>query len=308
MSELENKKIGFIGGGRMVEAIFSGMLASGLIKKENVYVADISDSRLDFLVETYGIQAVRKTENCENQGNLDVVDLADVVVIGTIPQVADKILTDVAPKMDEKMPVVLSIMGGITLDFLQRYIRKAPVIRIMPNTPMLVQEGAAGVALGKNASEKDGRIALEIFNSVGNAYLLPESLIDPLTSVSGCGPAYYAASLLEGLSSVLAAQGMLLLTSIINFFIPSSTGAASVSIPILAPIGDFLGVSRQVTCLAFQFGDGFSNMLWPTAGSAVSLGISGIPFDRWWRFFLPLFAILYVAQVIILSVAVLMGI
>ena len=128
MSELENKKIGFIGGGRMVEAIFSGMLASGLIKKENVYVADISDSRLDFLVETYGIQAVRK----------------------------------------------------------------APVIRIMPNTPMLVQEGAAGVALGKNASEKDGRIALEIFNSVGNAYLLPESLIDPLTSVSGCGPAYAA--------------------------------------------------------------------------------------------------------------------
>lgn len=90
----------------MVEAIFSGMLASGLIKKENVYVADISDSRLDFLVETYGIQAVRKT----------------------------------------------------------------PVIRIMPNTPMLVQEGAAGVALGKNASEKDGRITLEIFNSVGNAY------------------------------------------------------------------------------------------------------------------------------------------
>lgn len=70
---------------------------------------------------------------------------------------------------------------------------------------------------------------------------------------------YYAASLLEGLPSVLAAQGMLLLTSIINFFIPSSTGAASVSIPILAPIGDFLGVSRQVTCLAFQFGDGFSN-------------------------------------------------
>lgn len=119
---------------------------------------------------------------------------------------------------------------------------------------------------------------------------------------------YYAASLLEGLPSVLAAQGMLLLTSIINFFIPSSTGAASVSIPILAPIGDFLGVSRQVTCLAFQFGDGFSNMLWPTAGIAVSLGISGIPFDRWWRFFLPLFAILYVAQVIILSVAVLMGI
>lgn len=192
MSKLENKKIGFIGGGKMVEAIFSGMLASRLIKKENVYIADISDSRLDFLVEAYGIQAVRKTGSCENQGNLDVVDLADVVIIGTLPQAADKILADVAPKMDEKIPVVLSIMGGITLDFLQRYIKKAPVIRIMPNTPMLVREGAVGVALGKNATKEDGDIALEIFNSVGNAYLLPESLIDPLTSVSGCGPAYAA--------------------------------------------------------------------------------------------------------------------
>ena len=176
----------------MVEAIFSGMLSSGLVSKENVYITDISDSRLSYLKENYGINVIHSKESFENQGNLELLDVADVVIIGTIPQAAAGILTDIAPKMDERMPVVLSIMGGVTLDYIENYVKKAHVIRIMPNTPMLVQQGAAGVALGKNATEEDGKIALEIFNSVGRAYLLPESLIDPLTSVSGCGPAYAA--------------------------------------------------------------------------------------------------------------------
>lgn len=119
---------------------------------------------------------------------------------------------------------------------------------------------------------------------------------------------YYASSLLEGLPTILAAQGMLLLQTFINFFIPSSTGQAAVSLPILAPLGDFLGVSRQVTCLAYQFGDGFSNMLFPTCGIAVGLGISGISFEKWWKFFIPLFVLLYIAQAVIISAAVFMGI
>lgn len=119
---------------------------------------------------------------------------------------------------------------------------------------------------------------------------------------------YYAASMLDGLPPVIAAQGMLFFQTLLNFFIPSSTGQAATSIPILAPIGDFLGVSRQVTCLAFQFGDGFSNMLFPTCQIAVTLGISGISFEKWWKFFLPLFGILYIAQAVILTTAVIMGI
>lgn len=119
---------------------------------------------------------------------------------------------------------------------------------------------------------------------------------------------FYASSLLEGLPTALAAQGMLLLQTLINFFIPSSTGQAAVSLPILVPLGDFLGVSRQVTCLTYQFGDGFSNMLFPTCGIAVQLGISGISFEKWWKFFIPLFALLYIAQSCIVFVAVAMGI
>ena len=107
---------------------------------------------------------------------------------------------------------------------------------------------------------------------------------------------YYASQVLQGMPPIVAAQGMLLLQTLINFFIPSSTGQAATVIPILAPLGDLLGVSRQVTCLAFRFGDGFSNILWPTCSLAISIGISGISMHKWWKFFLPLFGILYVAQ------------
>lgn len=192
MSEIGNKKVGFIGGGRMSEAIISGMFSSGLVRKENVYVTDVSASRLSYLKENYGINTIYSSESFENQGGMDLLDEADVVIMGTIPQAAPKILLDLALKIDERMPIFLSIMGGVTLNYIEGYVKKAHVIRVMPNTPMLVKQGAAGVALGKNATEQDGRIALEIFNSVGKAYLLPEELIDPLTSVSGCGPAYAA--------------------------------------------------------------------------------------------------------------------
>lgn len=192
MEKLGSKSVGFIGGGKMAEAIFSGMLSSGLVKPEQIYVTDIVDERLDYLREKYGLNIVKNSEKTSNQGSLDLLDHADVVVLGTKPQAARSLLTDISHKLDEKKTIVLSIMGGVTLEYLESFIKSASVIRIMPNTPMLVKEGVAGIALGKNASAEDGEVATKIFNSVGLSYILPEELIDPLTSVSGCGPAYAA--------------------------------------------------------------------------------------------------------------------
>lgn len=117
----------------------------------------------------------------------------------------------------------------------------------------------------------------------------------------------FLASGLNNLPSWLSAQGMLLINTLINFFIPSGSGQAATVIPIFAPLGDLLGVSRQVVCLAFQFGDGFSNLLWPTCGVAVVCGLGGVPIQKWWKFFIPLFGILYVAQVILILIAVIIG-
>jgi len=94
---------------------------------------------------------------------------------------------------------------------------------------------------------------------------------------------------LQALGADVAVVGMLILQTLLNFFIPSGSGQAFVTMPIMAPLADVLGISRQTAVLAFQMGDGFSNMLVPTNIVLMSiLGIAGIPYARWLRFALPL--------------------
>ena len=106
----------------------------------------------------------------------------------------------------------------------------------------------------------------------------------------------------------LAAVGMLTMQSILNLFVPSGSGQAFVTMPLMAPLGDLVGVTRQVTVLAFQMGDGFTNMLVPTNAVLMGiLGMAGIPYDRWLRFCLPLFLKLFAAGALVLVVAVMVG-
>jgi len=118
----------------------------------------------------------------------------------------------------------------------------------------------------------------------------------------------YLASALQGIPSVLGACGMVVVQTLIDFVIPSGSGQAAVTIPIMAPVGDVIGISRQVVTIAFQFGDALSNLLWPTGGAMVACGLSGVPIDKWWKFFLPLFGILYIESFILTAAAVLLGI
>ena len=106
----------------------------------------------------------------------------------------------------------------------------------------------------------------------------------------------------------LAVVGMLLMQSLLNFFIPSGSGQAYVTMPLMAPMSDLLGISRQTAVLAYQFGDGFTNMIIPTNGILMGiLGIAGIPYDRWFRFLMPLMLKLFLASAAILIGAVWFG-
>jgi uncharacterized ion transporter superfamily protein YfcC len=100
---------------------------------------------------------------------------------------------------------------------------------------------------------------------------------------------------------------MLVAQTALNFFIPSGSGQAAATMPIMAPLADMLGVSRQVACLAFQFGDGLSNLVWPTCGCVIICALGGIPIQKWWRWFLPLAGILFVMQMALIAVAMVMG-
>jgi len=112
---------------------------------------------------------------------------------------------------------------------------------------------------------------------------------------------------LQSLPAMISAQGMLFVQTIISFFIPSGTGMAATTMPIMAPLADLLGFSRQVAVLAFQYGDGFSNIYFPTTLCPVICSIAKVPLEKWWKFFTPIFLLLYVVQMIFIGVAVAIG-
>lgn len=114
---------------------------------------------------------------------------------------------------------------------------------------------------------------------------------------------------LQGLGPSLAAVGMFLVQSLTNLFIPSGSGQAYVTMPIMAPLADVVGVSRQVAVLAFQFGDGFTNILVPTNPVIIGiLAIAGVPYDRWLRFVFPFMLKVWLVGSIALVAAVWVGV
>ena len=113
---------------------------------------------------------------------------------------------------------------------------------------------------------------------------------------------------LESLGSQGAAVGMLAFQSLCNFFIPSGSGQAYVTMPLMAPLADLVGVTRQTAVLAYQFGDGLTNILVPTNAVLVGiLGLAGVPFDRWIRFVMPFMLKMWALGAIALVVATYIG-
>ena len=114
---------------------------------------------------------------------------------------------------------------------------------------------------------------------------------------------YALSNVLKNAPHAVSAQVMLVVQTLINFFIPSATGQASATMPIMAQLADIIGVSRQTAVLAFQFGDGLSNIFWPTADIVIICGLGGISLQKWYKWFTPLFLILFVTQAILLGIA-----
>jgi pyrroline-5-carboxylate reductase len=177
-----DKKIAFLGGGNMAEALIKGLIAAGTATPDQILVTDISSDRLEYLNKTYGVMP--------QKSNPDAARGADVVVLSVKPQVIERVLADIAPAVDESK-LVISIAAGINIDKIEKALPgKSRVIRVMPNTPALVLAGAAALAGGRNATSGDLALARGIFNAVGRAVIVEEKLMDAVTGLSGSGPAY----------------------------------------------------------------------------------------------------------------------
>jgi len=178
---LKGCRLGFIGGGNMAEAIIRGLLAGGVTATE-IVVAEPVAARREFLQSTYGIDA--------RADNGEVVARADALVIAVKPQVFRGLATTLgADSIDGKL--LISIMAGISIgDIEEAWGGTCRVIRVMPNTPALVLEGASALCRGPNATDDDLFFARGLFDLVGSTCVVDEKLMDAVTGVSGSGPAY----------------------------------------------------------------------------------------------------------------------
>jgi pyrroline-5-carboxylate reductase len=179
---LENKKIGFIGGGAMCEALIGGLLGKGLLKPEQVTVTDVVPERLRFLKERYAVQT--------SESSTAVASVSEILFLTVKPQVMASVLSSIG-KVVPKKTIVVSIAAGIKISTMEKYLLGVPVIRVMPNTPVAVGEGMSAVARGTHADGKAALLISEMFAAVGRSVVVEESMMDAVTGLSGSGPAFF---------------------------------------------------------------------------------------------------------------------
>lgn len=182
MSSLTHtQKLSFVGGGRIAEALISGVLSSGLYKAEQIHVADPDTARLDHLKRQYGVQV--------DANNHDAVVSGDVAVLAVKPQVATEVLKEIGQVLAQQL--VISVIAGVQLSkIIGACAPQARVIRAMPNTPAMVGEGMTALAIGAGVGDNEAACARQIFQSVGRVVSVDERLMDAVTGLSGSGPAY----------------------------------------------------------------------------------------------------------------------
>lgn len=174
--------IGFIGAGNMAEAFIKGIISSGIYEPESVMAADIREERLQFLADEYGIKTT--TDNAE------LAAQSAIVFLSVKPQNMSRMLDGIAGKL-KKDAIVISIAAGVTTTYLAKRLGDVAIIRTMPNTPAMVDEGATAI-FNRSASPEALERAVELFSAVGKAVILDdENLLDAVTAVSGSGPAYF---------------------------------------------------------------------------------------------------------------------
>lgn len=178
-----NKKLGFIGCGKMASAIIGGVIASDFVKKDNILAAEINDEIAAMKSKELGINVI--TDNNE------LVNSSDVIFIATTPNFVEGVLEGIKSSVT-KDKLVVSIAAGVTTKFIESILGSDKrVVRVMPNTPALVLEGMSGVAGGANAAETDVDTIVQLLSNIGKAIKVEESQIDIVTAISGSGPAFY---------------------------------------------------------------------------------------------------------------------
>ncbi|MDP9396205.1 MAG: pyrroline-5-carboxylate reductase [Actinomycetota bacterium] len=175
------QRVAVLGTGKMGEALLSGMLRAGHSPKDLLATARRED-RAELLRERYGVEVV---------ANVDAAREADTLILAVKPQDMAVLLDELAPHVPVERLVISGAAGITTSSVSRRLADGVPVVRVMTNTPVLVDQAMSAISAGEHAGEEHLRRAEEIFQPVGRTIRVPESQQDAVTALSGSGPAYF---------------------------------------------------------------------------------------------------------------------
>ena len=183
MSGSPDRKVAFLGGGRMGEALVSGLIRSGGRSAGEIMVTSRREDRSRELGETYGIES--------SLSNADAVAWADVLVLTVKPQDMEVLLSQIREHVTPEQ-LVVSFAAGIRTSFVEKHLPDGVhVVRVMSNVAVLVDEAMSVVAAGSNAEDRHLEVAEELLGYVGRVIRLKEVHLDAITATSGSGPAYF---------------------------------------------------------------------------------------------------------------------
>lgn len=180
---MDARKIAFLGGGKMGEALVSGLIRAGGRREDEIMVTCRRGKRVNELADRYGIEATLS--------NPEAVSWADAIVLMVKPQDMDTLLGQIKDHVKPGQ-LVISFAAGIRTSFVEAVLPDAtPVVRVMSNVPVVVDEAMSVVAAGRYATDVHLEVSQRLLENVGRVLILPEKNLDAITATSGSGPAYF---------------------------------------------------------------------------------------------------------------------
>ncbi len=184
-------RLAVIGSGAMGTAFAGGVISAGLLRPEEIIMADIDEAKLQ--------AAASKLHVTTTSDNSAATREASIILVAVKPPIVKNVLRGISDELSNRH-LVISIAAGVKLDTIESELPNGTaVIRAMPNTPCLIRAGAIGFSRGKSATDEHVAAARRIFDAVGISFEVPENLLNAVTGLSGSGPAYIY-MLIEALS------------------------------------------------------------------------------------------------------------
>ncbi len=182
MMNTKQGKIGFIGAGNMATAMVKGLTGSGLYTPDRLLASDSDESKVKTISESFGLKG--------GTNNRALVRDCAIIVLAVKPQVIRAVLEEIKEDIRGDH-LVISIAAGIPLKMIHAIIGPSiPVIRVMPNTPALIQKGISALAPGETATREHVETTRVIFDAVGETVIVQEEMMDAVTALSGSGPGF----------------------------------------------------------------------------------------------------------------------